>query len=79
MSSDGRPYLVKCLAKRHEQLQGFDGGRHSTLRGDQKRVVEDVAQTAQLSADCWLAQMQTSGSPGHVLLNEKGLQRHKQI
>ena len=72
-------HLVQRLAQRLEQRQGLGGGRHAALRREQQRVLEDIAQPAELRADRGLAEAQPGGGLGDIALGQQRLERHEQV
>src|ERR1700722_20099160 len=71
--------LIEGLTQRVEQFDGLGGRRHSTLHGNEQRIVEQIPQAAQLSTDCWLAQVQAGRRLGYVPLHQQRLQCDQQI
>ncbi len=71
--------LIEGLTQRVEQFDGLGGRHHSTLHGNEQCIVEHSPQAAQLSTDCWLAQVQAGSRLCHVPLHKQRLQRDQQI
>ena len=77
--SNGLAQGVQCLMQRDAQLFGTCRGLHALRSGQQKRIIQQLAQTGQLHADGGLRQVQDLGGTGDVPFSQQGVERDEQI
>ncbi|MCY1366024.1 hypothetical protein D9M69_529000 [compost metagenome] len=74
-----RLHLGQGCGQRYHEFQRSRSLHKTGTGAHQQRIAEQVTQARQRMADRWLAQVQTLGRPGHVLLAEQGVEDHQQV
>ena len=70
---------MQRIVQRDAQLLGARRGLHALWAGQQKRIIQQLAQTGQLHADGRLCQVQDLGGTGDVPFSQQGVERDEQI
>ena len=76
---DGLAQGLQRIVQRDAQLFGTCRGLHALRAGQQKRVIQQLAQAGQLHADGGLCQVQDLGGAGDMPFSQQGVERDEQI
>ena len=76
---DGLAQGMQRIVQWDAQLFGTRRGLHALRSGQQKRIIQQLAQTGQLHADGGLCQVQDLGGAGDMPFSQQGVERDEQI